>query len=282
MTTEPCQVCKHDTSEQLYPGILKCSECGYVFAEMRLTDEELFAIYNQQFFEDAEFGQYAGDEVFFRKNFRLRLRELKKFIDPERHRRLLEIGSAYGFFLDEVRDEFASVEGIDVTDEGVRHAREKLGLNVLHADYLKHDYGEQKFDVVCMWDTIEHLRSPQLYIEKIATQTKTGALLALTTADIDSLNGRFRGSKWRMIHPPTHLHYFSSKTLTRLLDEYGFDVVYNRYCGFYRSIGQVAYNILVHRKHRPDLFQLVEKAGVKQLGFYLNLYDIMYAIARRR
>src|SRR6185295_300484 len=104
MTTEPCQVCKHDTFEQLYPGILKCSECGYVFAEMRLTDEELFAIYNQQFFEDAEFGHYAGDEVFFRKNFRLRLRELKKFIDPERHRRLLEIGSAYGFFLDEVRD----------------------------------------------------------------------------------------------------------------------------------------------------------------------------------
>jgi hypothetical protein len=133
-----------------------------------------------------------------------------------------------------------------------------------------------------MWDTIEHLRSPQLYIEKIATQTDSGALLAITTADIDSWNGRMRGAKWRMIHPPTHLHYFSANTLTRLLSEHGFDVIYNRYCGFYRSIGQVAYNILVHRKRSPGLFRLVEKAGVQKLGFYLNLYDIMFVIARKR
>jgi len=253
-----------------------------VFADVRLSDDELFAIYNLQFFEGAEFGDYAGDEVFFRKNFRLRFKELKKFIDPVRHRHLLEIGSAYGFFLDEVRDEFVSVQGVDITEAGVRYASERFGLKVIQADYLKHDYGEQKFDVVCMWDTIEHLRSPHLYLEKIATQTDRGALLAITTADIDSLNGRVRGSKWRMIHPPTHLHYFSKTTLTRLLNNYGFEVVYNEYCGFYRSIGQVAYNILAHRNQQPGLFRFVEKLGVKNLGFYLNMYDIMFVIARRR
>jgi predicted TPR repeat methyltransferase len=240
------------------------------------------ALYNEQFFEGAEFGDYAGDEILFRRNFRLRWKELKKFMDPARHKHLLEIGSAFGFFLDEVRDEFDSVYGVDITEAGVRNAKEKFGLNVEQADYLTHDYANQKFDVVCMWDTIEHLRSPHLYVEKIAAQTEPGALLAITTADIDSVNGRLRGSKWRMIHPPSHLHYFSKKTLTRLLNEYGFEVVYNRYCGFYRSIGQVAYNLLVHRKQKPGLFRLVERAGVQKLGFYLNLYDIMFVIARRR
>lgn len=266
----------------LYPGILRCSACGYIYADWRLTDQELVALYNEQFFTGAEFSDYAGDERFFRKNFRLRIGTLKRFLEPSRHRTLLEIGSAYGFFLDEVRDHLQSVEGIDITDAGVQYARERFGLNVVQADFLSHDYRDQKFDVICMWDTIEHLRSPHEYVEKIARHSESGALLAITTADADSLNARLRGRHWRMIHPPTHLHYFSARTLKRLLDRHGFDVIYNRYCGFYRSVGNVLYNILVLRHQKPKLFRPIERNGVANLGFYLNLYDIMFVIARRR
>ncbi len=280
---DECIVCgRAGEAAPLYRGILRCGVCGYVYADMRLTDEELFALYNEQFFTGAEFSDYAADERFFRKNFQLRFRGLKRFLDPTRHQRLLEIGSAYGFFLDTVRAEFASVQGIDITSAGVAHARAHFKLNVVQADFLAHDYGAQKFDVVCMWDTIEHLRAPHLYVEKIAQHTEPGALLAVTTADVASLNARLRGEQWRMIHPPTHLHYFSAATLARLLDRHGFEVVYNRYCGFYRSVGNVAYNILVLRHQRPRLFNALEKTGLTKLGFYLNLYDIRYVIARRR
>ena len=46
---------------------------------------------------------------------------------PDRHHRLLEIGSAYGFFLELVRDRFDAV-GIDITADGTRYAKEALGL----------------------------------------------------------------------------------------------------------------------------------------------------------
>lgn len=281
--TDECIVCGiAGKAAPLYCGIRRCVACGYVGADIRLTDAELFALYNEQFFTGAEFSDYAADEQFFRKNFQLRYRELKKFIDPVRHKRLLEIGSAYGFFLDTVRAEFVSVQGIDITDAGIAHAREHFQLDVVQADFLAHDYGAQKFDVVCMWDTIEHLRAPHLYVEKIAQHTEPGALLAITTADVASLNARLRKQQWRMIHPPTHLHYFSAATLACLLDRYGFEVVYNRYCGFYRSLGNVAYNILVLRQQWPWLFKQIERSGLTKFGFYLNLYDIMYVIARRR
>ena len=277
-----CAVCGDTRASQLYEGILRCDTCGHVFADMRLTDEELFRLYNEEFFTGAEFSDYAQDERYFRKNFELRFKELRKFIDPARHKHLLEIGSAYGFFLDTVKQHFASAEGIDITDAGTLHARERLGLNVVQADFLAHDYGARKFDVVCMWDTIEHLREPQAYVEKIAAHTEPGALLALTTGDIASLNARLRGRSWRLIHPPTHLHYFSPDTIARMLSAHGFEVVYNRYCGFWRSFGNVAYNVLVLRQNRPRLFKPVEQTGLARLGFYLNLYDIMYVIARRR
>lgn len=278
-----CLVCGDENpAVSIYPGIVRCVACGYVAADMRLTDEELIHLYNEDFFTGAEFSDYAADERFFRQNFQLRFCELKTFIDPARHRHLLEIGSAYGFFLDEVRNEFESVQGIDITNAGVAHAREHFKLNVVQADFLAHDYGPQKFDVVCMWDTIEHLRAPHRYLEKIGRHTDPGALLAITTGDVGSLNARFRGANWRMIHPPTHLHYFSSDTLARLLARYGFEVIYDRYCGFYRSVGNVAYNILVLRHHRPEVFKRLERTGLTKLGFYLNLYDIIYVIARRR
>jgi SAM-dependent methyltransferase len=278
-----CLVCgSAEPAARLYRGILRCRTCNYVYADMRLTDEELFALYDERFFTGAEFSDYAADERFFRKNFRLRFNELKSFLDPARHKSLLEIGSAYGFFLDTVRNEFEFVQGLDITEAGVRYARDRFKLNVVQADFLTHDFGAKKFDVVCMWDTIEHLRAPDLYVEKIARYTDSGALLTVTTADIESLNARLRGAQWRMIHPPTHLHYFSAATLTRLLDRYGFDVIYNRYGGFYRSLGNVAYNVFVLRQQAPWVFRQIERSGLTKLGFYLNLYDIMYVIARRR
>jgi SAM-dependent methyltransferase len=278
-----CIVCGvTQSATPLYPGIVRCRECGYTYADLHLTDKELLALYNEQFFTGAEFSDYTADEPFLRKNLRLRFKELIKFRDPLRHRKLLEIGSAYGFFLDEVRNHFESVHGIDITDAGVRHARESLKLDVIQADFLRHNYGDQRFDVVCMWDTIEHLRTPQEYIKKIAQLTEPGALLAITTADIGSWNARLRGRRWRMIHPPTHLHYFSGSTLPLLLDRHGFDVVYKRYCGFHRSLENIAYNILVLRQQKPGLFSPIKKTGLSRFGFYLNLYDIMFVIARRR
>ena len=277
-----CVVCGGTRAGQLYEGILRCDSCGHVFADARLSDEELFRLYNEEFFTGAEFSDYASDERHFRKNFLLRFRELQKFIDPARHRRLLEIGSAYGFFLDAVRAHFDSAEGIDITDAGTLHARERLGLDVVQADFLAHDYGAKKFDVVCMWDTVEHLREPQAYVDKIAAHTERGALFALTTGDVESVNARLRGRNWRLIHPPTHLHYFSPGTIARVLEDRGFEVVYNRYCGFWRSFGNVAYNVFVLRQNRPALFRPFERTGLARLGFYLNLYDIMYVIARRR
>lgn len=249
---------------------------------MQLSADELRALYDERFFTGVAYSDYAGDERVLRKNFRLRLRILRRFTNDARHRRLMEIGSAYGFFLDEARKFFPHVEGIDITDAGTVFARERLGLNVSQADFLAEDYARRRFDVVCLWDTIEHLARPDLYVEKIARLTESGALVALTTGDVESLNARARGARWRLIQPPVHLHYFSADTLRRLLERCGFEVVYNRYCGFYRSAENVAHNTLVTRYRRTSAFESLRRTPLVKFDFYANLYDIMYVIARKR
>jgi hypothetical protein len=88
--------------------------------------------------------------------------------------------------------------------------------------------------------------------------------------------------RWRLIHPPTHLHYFTKASLAALLDRCGFRVRDVSYCGFYRSVGSMLHNLVALRWHRPRAGEWLRNAVPAGLDLYLNLYDIMYFIAERR
>lgn len=206
-----CIICNKTNHDTLFQGILKCRDCSHAFADDVLTDEELFKIYSRNYFFGEEYSDYFADRRVLEKNFKARLKVLNRFIEPDRHRSLLEIGCAYGFFLSLVRNQFDSVQGIDINADGIDYAKKQLGLNVFREDFLKQDFKNHVFDVVCLWDTIEHLRDPHLYIEKIGRHTKKGSLIALTTGDIDSLNAKARKENWRLIHPPHAPALFFSK-----------------------------------------------------------------------
>jgi len=260
---------------------VKCTSCDFVFAEEDVDEAELFRIYQKNYFFGEEYSNYKTDREVLRKNFELRLKVLFGFVDRSKHRRLFEIGSAYGFFLELAREHFESVQGIDITEDGVEHCTKALGLSVIQGDLLTTDLGGQTFDVVCLWDTIEHLRTPDLYLARISEHMPSGSLLAITTGDIDSLNARVKKGNWRLIHPPTHLQYFSLATLTRMLERLGFEVIYHRHCGFYRSFDNTFYNLFVLRGRLPHIHKLVQKLGLARQFFYLNIFDIMYVIARK-
>ena len=277
-----CIVCDGKGTKPFYPGLLKCLGCGHVFADLYLTDEAISKLYGRTYFFGDEYIDYIGDKKILQKNFELRLKILKTFLPPNQRKNLLVVGSAYGFFLDIVKDQFDTVQGIDINEDAVKYARQQLGVDAMSTDLIKHDFGEKKFDVVCMWDTIEHTQWPNLYLEKLAENMKNESLIAITTGDIESLTARIRKEKWRLIHLPTHLHYFSGKTLEKLLYNYGFEVIHNRYCGFYRGLDFTAYRILVLSRLCPGLYAHLSKRVLANLSFYLNLYDIMYVIARKR
>ena len=263
------------------PGLNKCSGCGFITADLALSDDELHALYGADYFHGDEYADYVAEGPELRENFRRRIETLLTYQPANERRRLFEIGAAYGFFLDEVSSDYEHVAGIDISEAAAEFARTDLGVDVVAADYLTQVLPEQ-VDALCMWDTIEHLRHPREFIEKASRDVRPGGLLALTTGDIDSLNARLRGRRWRMIHPPTHLLYFSSRTLVRLLDSAGFDVVHLETAGNTRSIRGILYAILVLRGGRHGLFDKIKALPGLGQSITLDLRDIVYIIARRR
>jgi hypothetical protein len=132
-----------------------------------------------------------------------------------------------------------------------------------------------------MWDVIEHLHNPHLYIQKVSETLAAGGHVYITTGDIAALLPRLQKRKWRMIHPPSHLHYFSKKTLSMLLARYGLNVTHVRYPGTARSLKQIYYSLYLLRK-RETVFKKLVYAKIPERAFItLNTYDIMLVVAQK-
>jgi SAM-dependent methyltransferase len=260
-------------------GLLRCARCGLVFADPVRWRIDPEAVYAESYFEGEEYADYRRDRKMLEANFRSLMRRVERW---SRGGRLFEIGCAYGFFLNLARRRW-DAQGIDVTEPGVRHAREELGLQARRGDFLEEPLPPESFDVFCLWDTLEHLARPDLYVEKISRSLKPGGFLFLTTGDIGSAVARRRGEKWRLIHPPTHLFYFDRPTVTRMLDRYGLEVVEIGSQGYTRSLDSMFRQLAL--RARGSTKGLLEKLGrfrPFQVPITLDLGDIMFVGARRR
>ena len=222
---ETCLVCGGCYGECRLPGLVRCEACGFVSANLDISDEELAAIYGEDYFHGNEYFDYVGEEESLRLNFRNRISTLRSLVPGLAEKELFEIGCAYGFFLQEVAPAVMRASGIDISVDAVRSAQTRRGVEAVCGDYLKFNL-PRPVDIITMWDTIEHLKHPDLFVSKASSDLRPGGILALTTGDIESLNARLRGKKWRMIHPPTYLHYFSAATIAKLLYRHGFDVIH--------------------------------------------------------
>lgn len=279
-----CDVCGGTAFETPVLGVLaRCRTCRYVFLP-RTPDlpHAIAALYAGDYFTGGEFGDYAGQHETFARNFRAYLARMRQA--GAAGGRLLEVGCAYGFFLEQAQATFDAA-GIDVNHAAVEAAR-ALGVRAEYADFLSFPAADDSYDVVCLWDTVEHLLDPRAYLARAHAVLRPGGLMFLTTGDIGSLVARIRGAHWRMIHPPSHLNYFSRDTIARLLRPLGFDVLPIRSVGTHRDLKNMLH-LLALFSRRP----LVRRAAgaverlmagrVPSVGLYVNLHDVMFVAARK-
>jgi 2-polyprenyl-3-methyl-5-hydroxy-6-metoxy-1,4-benzoquinol methylase len=275
-----CLVCGGKYHPSRIPGLLTCGECKFTTANLTLSEEQLRELYTADYFAGNEYRDYVADRAVIEKQFRRRLKRLLRFVPDAPAKSLFEIGCAHGFFLDVARSAFRSLAGIDLSEDAVAYARQNLGVEARSSEFLTHQFVVLP-DLICLWDTIEHLARPDLYLRKIADSLPRGGVLALTTGDLDSWIARARGSKWRQIHPPTHLHYFSRKTLSRLLQRNGFEIEFIKSEGMYRRVDTMAYIVLCLKHNRRHLYSRLSKTCLLNWDLYLNLGDIMFVVAKK-
>jgi SAM-dependent methyltransferase len=280
-----CEVCGSLGRAPLFDKagyrVVRCTGCGHIFVPLQLTDAELAHKYESEFFSEGAYSDYVRDREVLQRNF-ARFVAILRSHRPEPGGSLFEIGAAYGFFLDLAKRHWR-VQGVDISVAAVAFARDTLGLDVVCGDFLDLPVTRETYDIVVMWDTIEHLRRPRAYVERARAILKPGGILALTTGDVGSLMARIRGPSWRLYHPPFHVHYFSRLTIARLLERCGLRPLEIKSIGFFRSLDTMLFR-LAHDRDSGVLrgvYRMATKTGMTRVPVYLNLWDIMLVVARR-
>ena len=137
--------------------------------------------------------------------------------------RVLEIGCSTGYQLIEFagRGKFR-LEGIDVDGEAISYAKRILSLSAFQRTLRESEYPSNTFDMVILFNVIEHLRSPMSEVAEIARILKPGGNLVIKTPTSDGLQSRLFGSRWQALREvPRHLLLPSRQGMRALISQVG-------------------------------------------------------------
>jgi SAM-dependent methyltransferase len=262
--------------------LLRCPGCGLGWWDWPPLEPAEF--YDESYFQSAGdpkgYDDYASLEAGVRRTARGRLRRLAKLVRRDKSgppTTLFEIGCGTGVFLDEARKAGWTVAGAEVSRYAAERARAR-GLDARAAGVEELVLPPDAFDVVAMWDVIEHLRDPAAALRTAAAAVRPGGCVAASTGDLGSTCARWSGARWHLFNLPEHLFFFTPASLSRLMSRAGASVE-----RVTRELNWIPVSYALERLQKPLLGRTRFRAPgwTTRLVFPATLGDVIGVYARK-
>lgn len=263
--------CCTSFGHRTHAPIWGCRGCGVLFQWPAPDATALLAAYGAV--EDPIYLQESGNRYL---TFRRALRRL----GPPAGRRLLDVGAYTGIFVDVARQAGFEAEGIELSRWAVAHARSR-GLPVRNESIEERARAGGAYDVLTLWDVVEHLRDPRADLVACRDLLRPGGRLHVSTIDARSLVARLLGARWPWLMD-MHLVYFDRRTLPGLLEEVGFRVVERRSYTHVVSAGYLLRKATASFPALGPALRVAARLVPAALPVPVNLGDNMVVTAERR
>ncbi|MDF3819200.1 class I SAM-dependent methyltransferase [Leptospira sp. 96542] len=215
---------------KVYPEFYdKCSRTGvlrYKKAELREYGETYF----MEEYESQYKKTYYEDEAPLRQMAKRRLGEICKLGIHPQNSKLLEIGSAAGFFLDEAKQMGFVTQGFELSEREVEYSRTKFGLNVEKKSVLDIPVSEYQnsFQVISAYFVVEHIQDIVGIWERLCKWLTPGGVLSLAVPSSFGPSFQTNPDHWFETHPSDHFFDYDIHSLKKLLSMLGFGLKYGR------------------------------------------------------
>lgn len=227
-----CNICNNKNNKIIFVKyrykLVKCSVCGLVYVSNPPTQKELLKLYSF----NSDYHTFFLNEQSKEFKHHLNLsKQFYKLIKKYKKGKLLDIGCSAGLFLNLAKEKGWETYGVEISKDTANIAIQKYGLNVFNGDLEKANFKTKFFDVITIFDVIEHVKNPTRTMYFINRLLKDEGVLILSTPNIDGIFPvlSYKVSKlinyWPHPEPPHHLFQFSKKTIKRLLNKTGFEVL---------------------------------------------------------
>jgi 2-polyprenyl-3-methyl-5-hydroxy-6-metoxy-1,4-benzoquinol methylase len=196
----------------------RCDGCGFVFANPAPPAAVVSNFYNSDFYNNYRTLEETtiGDNPYFSMSAYTDPVRLAGWLKCDKSASILDFGCGPGSFVALLRDKFCfeNVEGLELNKKSagiaLRHYALKLALDV-------NDLMHQQYDVIILFEVIEHITKPDEVLSLCSRLLRPGGLLFITTPSVRSIPARYFPSHCVHYTGPSHVSLFTETALTRLL-----------------------------------------------------------------
>lgn len=218
-----CPICRRKDFRVFYKSakrqVVGCKHDGLVFVNPQPTKSQVLSLYGSKYFKN--FDPYLKNRQAHLAYFNKKLDQIEKRISKGK---VLDVGCATGFLLEEAKKRGWQELGVDVSSFAVNYCW-KQGLLVKKGTIAEIRFPNKSFNVVTSLQTIEHEIDPLEHLKEIYRILSPGGMAVLTTPDHNALTRKLMGKGWFGYRHKEHLFFFTRKTLGVLFKKAGFSKV---------------------------------------------------------
>lgn len=258
--------------DRVHYRIVRCRICGLVRSNPTADPALLKDLYSRSSFT------YASEVPNLKRTYAHCLRRVGQLGGQQRA--LLEIGCGSGFFLREALEQgFASVWGVEPSTDAVAMADQSVQPFIV-CDIMRPGlFSASEFDVVCMFQVLDHLPDPGSVLDECLAILKPGGFVLCATHNVEGVSARLLAERSPIIDIE-HTYLYSPKTMTHLLAVHGFQVVEVQRLYNYCTLQHLTSLLPVPKGLKALGLRFLRVTGLGGLRLRLPLGNL-YAIARR-
>ena len=208
-------------------AIVRCRHCRLTYTNPRPTPESLVPFYPSFYAPHALPKKPSLSRLpsrFWSWVFGRPCPERRGLLPWPRPGRLLDFGCGGGSYLYEMAGRGWQVTGLDVSPQVVRSIQEELGFEALAGTLPHPDLAPGSFDVITMWQSLEHVHNPLSVLRAAYELLIPGGKLILAVPNFECLTAEWFGDNWYGLDLPRHLTHFTPRTLEEMLQTAGYRV----------------------------------------------------------
>ena len=205
--------------------VIQCQRCDFATANFAIEDA---AKHVEQTYETELYSQTLHDNYVSYFEYRKAQMGSERYVylierlglDPAKAR-VLDVGCGAGAVLAVLRDHGVACRGLEVNPGAIEFCR-RMGLDVRRGEL--EDEEDQSYDVITMFDVIEHLADPVAVLRTAVHKLKPGGYLIAFTPNIHSVAYELMGGRQNTLLPFEHVGFFSPKSFDYLAEQIGASV----------------------------------------------------------